>query len=82
MPRPEFKYIEFHKLTEEVQALRANKKQFLMYVDKKFTKSHGLLKILERKHSILTQHVTFELIEKAGGASITNGLNTFFTSKL
>lgn len=49
-----------------------------MLIDPKYVKSHGVLKVCEKKFSVITQHVTIEMARKAGGASVTNVLNKVF----
>ena len=63
------------KLSTHISFVKIFIFQFLLYIDAKIAKSHGTLKVCEKRYSVITQHVTYEMIQKAGGASVTNVLN-------
>ena len=67
--------IELDQLPDRMKELSREKKQFLMYIDSKHVKSHGILKLCERTATLLTQHISIEVIKKGGAATITNILN-------
>ena len=75
LPRPERRIIELDDLAEKMLELTQEKKQFLMYIDSKYVKSHGVLKLNERIATILTQHVSIEAIQKGGLSTMANILN-------
>ena len=67
--------IELDQLPGRMEELSREQKQFLMYIDSKYVKSHGILKLCERTSTLLTQHISIEVIQKGGAATITNILN-------
>lgn len=75
LPKPEFVQVELDNLEMKISELSQQRKQFFMLIDPKYVKSHGVLKVCEKKFSVITQHVTIEMARKAGGASVTNVLN-------
>lgn len=90
LPKPMFEIIELDDLPNRMQILVQNKIQFLLYVDKKFVKSHcefflcalvsfcfnsAVLKLHEKRYGLLTQHLTLEVVGKARAMTLTNVLN-------
>jgi hypothetical protein len=67
--------VQFDQLETCIKDLATKNTQFFMYVDPKYVKSHGILKISERRYNVLTQHVTIELARKAGPVSVLNVFN-------
>uniref|UniRef100_A0A183C4W1 ubiquitinyl hydrolase 1 n=1 Tax=Globodera pallida TaxID=36090 RepID=A0A183C4W1_GLOPA len=72
---PQFECIELEGITERMQQLSERRVQFLLYIDKRFVKSHSILKLNEKKFGLLTQHVTFEVASKARAMTLSNVLN-------
>ncbi|KAL3095844.1 hypothetical protein niasHS_005603 [Heterodera schachtii] len=76
LSNPQFECIEMDSLDGRMQQLRQEKDvHFLMYIDKKFAKSHSILKLNEKRFGLLTQHVTFEVASKARAMTLSNVLN-------
>ncbi|KAL3081307.1 hypothetical protein niasHT_039784 [Heterodera trifolii] len=75
LPDPQYECIELENISERMQQLSDRRIQFLLYIDKKFVKSHAILKLNEKKYGLLTQHVTFEVASKARAMTLSNVLN-------
>ncbi|KAI3422135.1 hypothetical protein GPALN_012668 [Globodera pallida] len=72
---PQFECIELENISDRMQQLTERRVQFLLYIDKRFVKSHSILKLNEKKFGLLTQHVTFEVASKARAMTLSNVLN-------
>lgn len=58
------------RLEEVFMHCKSSDVHFILYIDDKATNSHGLLKLLEAKHKILTQHVTIQVVDNLGTLTI------------
>jgi hypothetical protein len=75
LPQPHYENVEMNALEQRFEEFSKNKVQFVLYIDERFVKSHGKLKLCERRYGVLTQHVNIEMAGKAGAASVSNVLN-------
>lgn len=67
LPEPEWDVMELQGMKPQMEKFKRDGFQFLLYVDNKFVKSHGMLKLLERELGLLTQHITLEMIGRSKG---------------
>uniref|UniRef100_A0A914HTL6 Piwi domain-containing protein n=1 Tax=Globodera rostochiensis TaxID=31243 RepID=A0A914HTL6_GLORO len=75
IPQPTLVRIELAELNERMKEMTNRGIQFLLYVDKKFVKSHAILKLTEKRFGLLTQHVTSEVASNARPMTLSNVLN-------